>query len=246
MLAPADSAEGRLQRARDLQEFLRGCREQLRAVSAELGWSCENPGRIWKCGSQQEMVQCRLDPNHKVPQRSLEKHQKKCLLQKMDYSTEEQEEMINTSFCYENTAAKTFVMDQQTQQEVVLGARSAAPLMRREGVFWQGEFSSAPAAVPQNHKRALCDLTVADRLALYNHVISQTTNQEEASSNKDDLYVDLVQKMQKEETQPQPQTQLELMVQRRDYKRRRETYRAKNVHITKKSYSQVHRDRDRT
>lgn len=53
--------------------------------------------------------------------------------------------------------------------------------------------------MPQNHKRAVCDLTVADRLALYDHVIStmKQQQQEDVLTNQDDLYVDLVSKLQK-------------------------------------------------
>ncbi|TNN53536.1 U11/U12 small nuclear ribonucleoprotein [Liparis tanakae] len=36
-----------------------------------------------------------------------------------------------------------------------------------------------------------------------------------------------------------PKTHLELMAEMRDYKRRRQSYRAKNVHITKKSYTEA-------
>lgn len=39
--------------------------------------------------------------------------------------------------------------------------------------------------------------------------------------------------------QDEPKTHLELMAEMRDYKRRRQSYRAKNVHITKKSYTEV-------
>lgn len=41
------------------------------------------------------------------------------------------------------------------------------------------------------------------------------------------------------EEQNEPKTHLELMAEMRDYKRRRQSYRAKNVHITKKSYTEV-------
>lgn len=130
--------------------------------------------------------------------------------------------------------------DEETQHQVIQQARAAAPLMKMEGVFWQGEFllqcnttaitmwhcwhemmmmkkglktvvcccssghySSSPALVPHNHKRAVCDLTVADRLALYDHVIGalKQQQQEAVSANQDDLYVDLVSKLQKGEYQ---------------------------------------------
>lgn len=51
--------------------------------------------------------------------------------------------------------------------------------------------------MPQTHKRAVCDLTVADRLALYDHVVGVLGQKEAASSSNDDLYVDLVSKLQK-------------------------------------------------
>ncbi|KAM9309805.1 U11/U12 small nuclear ribonucleoprotein 48 kDa protein isoform 2-T2 [Pholidichthys leucotaenia] len=189
------------------------------------------------------MEQCPFDPNHRVPARSIEKHKASCRLKKLGYSAEEQAEMYDPSVCYDNTSVRNFTMDKSTQHQVILQARSAAPLMRMEGVFWQGQYSGEPVDVPQNHKRAVCDLTVADRLALYDHVIS-TLNQtkEAAPSSNEDLYVDLVSKLQKNEEQNEPKTKLELMAEMRDYKRRRQSYRAKNVHITKKSYTEVIRE----
>lgn len=55
--------------------------------------------------------------------------------------------------------------------------------------------------MPQNHKRAVCDLTVADRLALYDHVVHVLGRQKEAvAAGNEDLYVDLVSKLQKGES----------------------------------------------
>ncbi|XP_055019768.1 U11/U12 small nuclear ribonucleoprotein 48 kDa protein isoform X2 [Boleophthalmus pectinirostris] len=237
-----DTAEARLQRVTELQEFTETCRKHLEHVFTELQWRppCEPQTE----SDLEELVQCPFDPGHRVPRRSLEKHKESCHLKKMNYSSEEQEQMPDTSFCYKNTNVRTFVMDKMTQHQVILQARSAAPLMKMEGVFWQGQYSGEPVEVPQNHKRALCDLTVADRLALYDHVTSKLSSQEEAapSSSNEDLYVDLVKKLQKDEEQKEPKTHLELMAEMRDYKRRRQSYRAKNVHITKKSYTEVIRE----
>lgn len=62
-----------------------------------------------------------------------------------------------------------------------------------------GQYSSQPGEVPQNHKRTICDLSVADRLALYDHVIGVLNGNRDApeSSGQDDLYVDWVSKLQK-------------------------------------------------
>ena len=40
-------------------------------------------------------------------------------------------------------------------------------------------------------------------------------------------------------SEDKPKSQLEILAEMRDYKRRRQSYRAKNVHITKKSYTEV-------
>ncbi|XP_033495560.2 U11/U12 small nuclear ribonucleoprotein 48 kDa protein [Epinephelus lanceolatus] len=237
-LLQTETLQDRLERLRELTEFTENCKKQLNDIFETLGWSLD-----FKDSSQEAMEQCPYDPNHRVPVRTMEKHKASCSLRKMGYAAEEQAEMFDPSVCYENSGVKSFVMDKSTQHQVILQARSAAPLMRMEGVFWQGQYSGQPVDVPQNHKRTVCDLTVADRLALYDHVVSVLSQQKEtASASNEDLYVDLVSKLQKDEEQNEPKTHLELMAEMRDYKRRRQSYRAKNVHITKKSYTEVIRE----
>uniref|UniRef100_A0A3B5LD01 CHHC U11-48K-type domain-containing protein n=1 Tax=Xiphophorus couchianus TaxID=32473 RepID=A0A3B5LD01_9TELE len=231
----SEALQDRLDRLQELTEFTETCQKQLNELFETLGWSQENDD----CFNQDPMEQCPYDSNHIVPVRNLEKHKASCMLRRMGYSAEEQEEMCDPSVCYENRNIKTFLMDKSTQHQVILQARSAAPLMKMEGVFWQGQYSGQPVDVPQNHKRAVCDLTVADRLALYDHVVGVLGQQSETASSNDDLYVDLVSKLKKDEQQNEPKSHLELMAEMRDYKRRRQSYRAKNVHITKKSYTEV-------
>ncbi|XP_018534219.1 U11/U12 small nuclear ribonucleoprotein 48 kDa protein [Lates calcarifer] len=227
--------QDRLDRLQELTEFTENCKKQLNDIFESLGWSPDY--------KQEAVEQCPYDPDHIVPVRSMEKHKASCRLRKMGYSAEEQAEMNDPSVCYENTSVRSFIMDKSTQHQVILQARSAAPLMRMEGVFWQGQYSGQPVDVPQNHKRTLCDLTVADRLALYDHVVGVLGQQRDAAStSNEDLYVDLVSKLQKDDKQNEPKTHLELMAEMRDYKRRRQSYRAKNVHITKKSYTEVIRE----
>ncbi|XP_053699515.1 U11/U12 small nuclear ribonucleoprotein 48 kDa protein [Synchiropus splendidus] len=234
-----ETVQERAERLRELTDFTEKCQKQLRDIYKLLNWSPELTNQ-----KQQEMVTCPFDSGHRVPLQTLERHKHSCSLRKMGYTPEEQAEMCDSSVCYENKAAvRSFIMDDVTQQQVIQKARAAAPLMKMEGVFWQGQFSSGHIHVPQNHKRAICDLTVADRLALYDHVTQSLNSQKDPSqSGSEDLYVDLVKKLQKDEEQTEPKSQLELMAEMRDYKRRRQSYRAKNVHITKKSYTEVIRE----
>ncbi|XP_056457262.1 U11/U12 small nuclear ribonucleoprotein 48 kDa protein-like [Gadus chalcogrammus] len=228
------TVEERLGCLQELTKFTENCQKQLNDILETLGWSPEYDG-----SAQETMVQCPFDPNHRIPVRSLERHKSSCSLSKMGYSAEEQEGMYDSSVCYEKSNIRSVTMDEATQQQVILKARAAAPLMRMEGVFWQGEYTSQPLDVPQNHKRALCDLTVADRLALYDHVTGELNQQQQEAAANEDLYVDLVAKLKRDEQQGEPKSHLELMAEKRDYKRRRQSYRAKNVHITKKSYTEV-------
>ncbi|XP_038148313.1 U11/U12 small nuclear ribonucleoprotein 48 kDa protein [Cyprinodon tularosa] len=235
---PPETVQDRLDRLKELTEFTEKCKKQLNEIFETLGWSQEYDDEF----NKEPMEQCPYDPNHRVPVRTMEKHKASCRLSKMGYPAEEQKELYDPSVCYENSNVKSFLMDKSTQHQVILQARSAAPLMKMEGVFWRGQYSGQPVDVPQNHKRAVCDLTVADRLALYDHVVGVLGQQNEAAASNDDLYVDLVSKLQKDEGQNEPKSHLELMAEMRDYKRRRQSYRAKNVHITKKSYTEVIRE----
>uniref|UniRef100_A0A8C0EAL9 Small nuclear ribonucleoprotein U11/U12 subunit 48 n=1 Tax=Bubo bubo TaxID=30461 RepID=A0A8C0EAL9_BUBBB len=116
----------------------------------------------------------------------------------------------------------------------------------KEGTgYSEGSYSLLPVEVPQNHKRFTCDLTQADRLALYDYVVEETKKQRSRSQiteNDSDLFVDLAAKITQDDSQKGPKSHLEILAEMRDYKRRRQSYRAKNVHITKKSYTEVIRD----
>ncbi|XP_019896306.2 U11/U12 small nuclear ribonucleoprotein 48 kDa protein isoform X2 [Esox lucius] len=187
---------------------------------------------------------CPYVPNHRVPSRSMERHKATCRLTQLGYSHEEQAEMYDTSVCYEDTNVTSFTMDKHTQRQVILEARANAPPIRTEGLYSQSDYSTDPSEVPQNYKRATCDLTVADRLALFEYVTREASQQKDqaGATNNEDLYVDLVAKLKKDNDQKEPKSHLELMAEMRDYKRRRQSYRAKNVHITKKSYTEVIRE----
>ncbi|NWY02303.1 SNR48 protein, partial [Nothoprocta ornata] len=133
--------------------------------------------------------------------------------------------------------------DKDLQFHIVQQARAESA---KEGAgYSQGCYSSVPVEVPQNHKRFTCDLTQADRLALYDYVVDETKKQRcraQITENDSDLFMDLAAKITQDDSQKGPKSHLEILAEMRDYKRRRQSYRAKNVHITKKSYTEVIRD----
>ncbi|XP_036446194.1 U11/U12 small nuclear ribonucleoprotein 48 kDa protein isoform X1 [Colossoma macropomum] len=235
----SEGAQDRLRSLEELTEFTESCRAQLTEVFNALGWEPD-----WETNPQEKMDVCCYDTNHTVPSRSMEKHKATCQLFQLGYSKEDQAEMCEPSFCYERANIPNIKLDKHEQQQVILQARVRAPPVPSTGFYCQSDYSTEPADVPQNHKRAVCDLTVADRLALYDHVIQKAIQQRAnaQSSSNEDLYVDLVSKLNKGEEQSGPKSHLEVLAEMRDYKRRRQSYRAKNVHITKKSYTEVIRE----
>uniref|UniRef100_A0A8C7INH9 CHHC U11-48K-type domain-containing protein n=1 Tax=Oncorhynchus kisutch TaxID=8019 RepID=A0A8C7INH9_ONCKI len=232
-----ENHQARLRSLEELTEFTENCQRQLNELFETLGWRHDQDN------GPEPMEMCPYDPNHRVPSRSMERHKATCQLSQIGYSHEEQAEMYDPSLCYENASITSFTMDKHTQQQVILQARASAPPIRTEGLYSQSEYSTDPTEVPQNQnqKRAICDLTVADRLALFDHVTREGIKQKDqaVATNNEDLYVDLVAKLKKGNDQNEHKSHLELMAEMRDYKRRRQSYRAKNVHNTKKSYTEV-------
>ncbi|XP_066062103.1 U11/U12 small nuclear ribonucleoprotein 48 kDa protein isoform X2 [Chamaea fasciata] len=198
---------------------------------------------VWLGGDPVEWVLCPYDVHHRVPRSSLERHAESCRLRRMGYSAEEEAEMYDCSFFYENLKVPTVAMDKDLQFHIIKQARAQSA---KEGAgYSEGSYSLLPVEVPQNHKRFTCDLTQADRLALYDYVVEETKKQRSRSQimeNDSDLFVDLAAKITQDDSQKGPKSHLEILAEMRDYKRRRQSYRAKNVHITKKSYTEVIRD----
>ncbi|XP_051999285.1 U11/U12 small nuclear ribonucleoprotein 48 kDa protein isoform X2 [Xyrauchen texanus] len=182
----------RIQCLQELTEFAESCQAELGDLFEALGWNQE----VDTLAVQMEV--CPNNPNHTVPQDRMEKHKAACLLSQLAYSKEEQAEMCDPSVYYEKANIPTITMDKDRQQQVILQARANATPMRSTGHYAQSDFSADPPDVPQNHKRAICDLTVADRLALYDHVVQEASQQSTRSEYKnEDLYVDLVAKLKK-------------------------------------------------
>ncbi|KAM9163402.1 U11/U12 small nuclear ribonucleoprotein 48 kDa protein isoform 2-T2 [Pangshura tecta] len=197
------------------------------------------------CCLWQERAVCPYDANHQMPSASLAKHMVACRLRRLQYSREEQAEMYDSAFFYEKTKIPTITIDKDLQFQII---KQAKALSAKEGGGSSealGAYSSLPVEVPQNHKRFICDLTQADRLAIYDYVLEETKKQRsrsQATENDSDLFVDLAAKVTQDDGQKGPKSHLEILAEMRDYKRRRQSYRAKNVHITKKSYTEVIRD----
>ncbi|XP_075069137.1 U11/U12 small nuclear ribonucleoprotein 48 kDa protein [Mixophyes fleayi] len=221
---------------RELKDFTERCRGRLTELLQELGWEQETTG------GEQETAVCPYDANHRMPRSSLEKHVVICRRRNLGYNKEEAE-VYDSKFFYEKAKVTSISLDKDKQFEIIQDAKNSAPSTSEDGSWDKREYSSSPVEVPLNHKRAICDLTSADRLAIYDYVLQETKKQRSvAEKNESDLFEDLTSKINQDDEQKCPKSHLEIMAEMRDYKRRRQSYRAKNVHITKKSYTEIIRD----
>lgn len=129
----ADSLNFRLQSLQELTECTEKCQKQLDGLFEAFGWSNEmNVNSI-----QDSLEVCPYDRNHRVPQKSIERHKAACRLSKMGYSREEQAGMYDPTICYEQTKVHSLVIDKATQEQIILKGKASAPIGRTEGLYCQ-------------------------------------------------------------------------------------------------------------
>uniref|UniRef100_A0A8C6QIU7 Small nuclear ribonucleoprotein 48 (U11/U12) n=1 Tax=Nannospalax galili TaxID=1026970 RepID=A0A8C6QIU7_NANGA len=179
MEAEPPPVEERRRLQEELSEFVESCCRKLEEVTASLGWSLNQLDPGDEPEAEDEIVICPFDSNHHMPKSSLAKHMGSCRLRKLGYSKEEEAEMYNPGFFYENMKIPSVTLDKDSQFQIIKQARTAAG---KDGDrFNQRMYSSVPVEVPLNHKRSVCDLTQADRLALYDFVIEETKKKRSGS-----------------------------------------------------------------
>ncbi|EDV20454.1 uncharacterized protein TRIADDRAFT_61126 [Trichoplax adhaerens] len=106
-----------------------------------------------------------------------------------------------------------------------------------EGVITTVNYALSP-------DKMACIFTPEQRLAIYEDIIKRVNAMKpKTRATLEELQIDFdtIQELCNNNTD-KTKSHLEVLAEQRDYKRRRQTYRAKNVHITKRTPTQVHRD----
>ncbi|XP_075682776.1 U11/U12 small nuclear ribonucleoprotein 48 kDa protein [Rhinoderma darwinii] len=226
----------------ELKNFTELCRGRLTQLLQDLGWEQQQQQEEKaEAGREQDTAVCPYDSNHRMPKSSLEKHVVLCKRHRLGYSKEEAD-VHDPQFFYEKAKVTSITIDTSKQFQIITDAKDNAPASSDDKLWDKRDYSTSAVEVPLNHKYAVCDLTAADRLAIYEYVLLETKKQTPVEQNASDLFEDLTSKMNQGDENKCPKSHLEIMAEMRDYKRRRQSYRAKNVHITKKSYTEIIRD----
>ncbi|XP_067122279.1 U11/U12 small nuclear ribonucleoprotein 48 kDa protein-like [Centruroides vittatus] len=207
---------------KEISYFIDSIENRLQNFMKHVGWS-----RLGK----EEMVTCPLNPNHYMPQSSLAKHVETCSWIADGYTKKEKEESLSSShFFYKNsTSVVPVLIDEETQHKIICEVNGKNPLQ---------DNSEPKKKVPRTMDRCMTELTQKERLAIYDYVVeyAKVTNKP-VSIKLEDLQVNFAKSDKMDDKEPK--SHLEVLAEERDYKRRRPSYRAKNVHITKKSYTEI-------
>ncbi|KAH8020556.1 hypothetical protein HPB51_002505 [Rhipicephalus microplus] len=212
---------------RKLKSLIRSSEAQLTAVLEKLKWSKDEV--LKKKG----YVVCPLDSGHTMPEASLSAHLDLCAWLKEGYTRQDKEAAPPSShfFYTKSTSVVPVLIDRETQNKIITDAafRGDVPAEVCQKV---------KSGVPLTMEHCFSELTAAERFAVYDYVVERAKATNKTSAVKlEDLQVDFEKKTNKDEQQPP--SELELKRQMRDYKRRRQSYRAKNVHITQKTYTEI-------
>ncbi|XP_076325865.1 U11/U12 small nuclear ribonucleoprotein 48 kDa protein-like [Tachypleus tridentatus] len=215
-----------------LNKFTEDFRNELNSILSVLEWTSES----FEVLQKEKMVTCPLDSGHRLPSSSLSRHTEFCKWFKAGYTREEMEKAVPSShFFYKtSTSVVPVLIDKKTQKDILLKAEQKGLLQGPSKAVLEDK------DVPLTMERCVTELSPEERLAIYEHVVEKgkATNKPMAFRLED-----LQMSFEKKDKAPEnPKSELELLAELRDYKRRRVSYRSKNVHITKKSYTEKLRD----
>jgi len=111
----------------------------------------------------------------------------------------------------------------------------------------QSDTEQTRQEIPLPMDWVISELSPQQRLVVYEHVIQVSNAEREGQKEKLNLEMESNANDSKDAEDGEaedglPKSRYEVLAEQRDYKRRRQSYRAKNVHITKRSAVEVMRD----
>ncbi|RUS85277.1 hypothetical protein EGW08_006978 [Elysia chlorotica] len=230
----SDVASKRQQYINSMKKFVEEQKAKLENVLDQLGFQLP---QIIETEPKQV---CPYNKDHIVPERVFKKHCERCKLIAAGIQKDELEAPLqNLDFAYKDTSCVHKVeMDEKTLNKVIW-----------DSCVQNGQVYTGHRKMPRSHIEENIDLTQEDRLALYQYVVRKSHEEGKVLlvDTQDELlttdWSSLVKKgLLDKQNNEAYSSKLEQLAALRDMKRRRQSYRAKNVHITKKSYTEIIRE----
>ncbi|XP_071483669.1 U11/U12 small nuclear ribonucleoprotein 48 kDa protein-like [Diadema antillarum] len=166
---------------------------------------------------QEPLLPCPRNTNHAVQRESLNAHVKRCEWSGDGYSKAEREnaeDLSHNEFFYEKSnSVHGVTLDNST------------------------------GTLPRTMDRLAVEASPSERLALYETALEKCQARRREEQDYTDLELNLDQDQNDDDNAgAKPKSRLEVLAEMRDYRRRRQSYRAKNVHITRKTKTDVMRE----
>lgn len=215
----------------NLKSFLTECQNEVMSMLEAVGWTPEH------FIQQEDIVSCSFENSHRMPRKYIEKHEKKCELLFVGYRKEDLDDVMKYSkpFSEDSHSGSTVHIDKETLNKVLRDHH-----VQNHSIFF------AQDKVPLTPDEFTMRLTPSERAAVYAYVVQKAMEWNKLTKQETDSFLstDLQEIVKQKDMgdKDKPKSYLAYLAAQRDYKRRRQSYRAKNVHITKKSYTEIIRE----
>ncbi|KAL5232888.1 hypothetical protein ACI65C_000298 [Semiaphis heraclei] len=217
------STEELLSRKETLKQFenyIDQTRNTLNCFVEKIGWTLD------ETPNNDKLVKCPFNNEHRMPPSTLEVHCQKCILKKNGYDSSHS---FYPSYNLSTPLAQTVKIDEITQMNILKTAYEESNSTLN--------INLEPRAVSQSIERYTCDFTPDERRVLYDSAVKYTKLPDHQYVINDLTGVDVFNK-----TDDKPKTELEILQEQRDLKRRSAAYRGKKVHTDRKSYVEILRE----
>ncbi|XP_006823102.1 uncharacterized protein LOC102801382 [Saccoglossus kowalevskii] len=209
----------RIGKINELSSFISENNRRIDKLLADLQWD-----RDTLKNTDVTMTTCPVDESHRVPSKSLDKHKELCSWIQQGYTREDYDNQLPSShFYYKDSLSVVPVLIDKTLQSQILSSTPG---------------SNVKDVAKTNH-RAELDLTCQERVAIYDYVVDKAKKMNKKSVSVSQLEFDHAAMNQDSDAKSKSKSKLEILAELRDYKRRRQSYRGKNVHITRKSNTET-------
>lgn len=199
----------------NLTQYISDAKEILAIFETAVGWNSPNVAEIEAAAVPS--VVCPHDGNHIMPKFNLSRHVRSCKWKQVGYSSAEARDIVEGEDSVREDRNISISTD-----AIISKVAPHAPQIRTDD-------------------RYKCLLSPDQRLAVYEEEVRQCYSGDKPMPDKA-LYADLeaqaAEKLYQKEN-PENLSEVELLQKMRDMKKKRQSYRAKNVHITKRSQTEI-------
>ncbi|XP_050407439.1 U11/U12 small nuclear ribonucleoprotein 48 kDa protein [Patella vulgata] len=212
----------------NLKTFLAEQQEKISLTLETLGWS---PEHFIK---PQNKAVCPFDRNHVIPEDKFEKHKEKCELKSKGVPNYLLGEVIDEEKRIKKTSVNTVKLD-EAELNSILWNRAVDC----------GQVYTGQRKLPTTHEDEKVILSPQERLAIHEHIVSEAKSlglmlNVDKDENLTTDWEKIIKKgVLKGEGDDDSLSLVQKLAAIRDFKRRRQSYRAKNVHTTRKSYTEI-------